>query len=142
RTLGGLWQVHVRMPELFSSSDRMRLHFLSHKFSRLALPCAILLIWGATLAMANTPAGRMELLGELALVALALADRLIPAGFPLKRISSPARMFLSMNAAALLSPAVFFVDPNRLWRPTKVKMVSPPRPAGPEPIRAGEAKSL
>lgn len=124
RTLGGLWQVHMRMPQIFSGADRMRLHFLSHKFGRLVLPWAILLIGGATLAMADTPSGRFLLLDEMGLVLLALADRIVPAKFPLKRITSPARTFLHMNAAAFCSPAVFFVSPNRLWRPTKVKLVA------------------
>jgi hypothetical protein len=133
RTLGGLWQVHVRMPQIFGGTDRMRFHFLSHKFSRLLLPWAILLIWGATMAMADTPSGRFLLIDEMALILLALVDRLVPAGFPLKRITSPARTFLHMNAAAFCSPAVFFVSPNRLWRPTKVKLV---------PQAAGEGKSI
>jgi hypothetical protein len=45
----------------------------------------------------------------------------MPAGFPLKRLSSPARTFLSMSAAALLSCAVFFVEPRRFWSPTRVE---------------------
>ena len=42
RTLAGLWQVHLRFPQLFLGRNRMRFHFLSHKFSRLVLPWAIL----------------------------------------------------------------------------------------------------
>jgi cellulose synthase/poly-beta-1,6-N-acetylglucosamine synthase-like glycosyltransferase len=42
RNLAGLWQTFARNPRLFSSSNRMRFHFLSHKFGRLALPWAIL----------------------------------------------------------------------------------------------------
>jgi cellulose synthase/poly-beta-1,6-N-acetylglucosamine synthase-like glycosyltransferase len=141
RTLGGLCQVGVRMPQLFSSADRMRFHFLSHKFGRLVLPWAILLIWGATIAMAKSPSGRFELWGEIALVLLALVDRAVPSRFPLKRLTSPARTFLQMNAAAFCAPAVFFVSPNRLWRPTKVKMIPDPPPAESAPVRASEAES-
>lgn len=43
RTLAGLWQLHARFP-LFSERNRMRFHFLLHKFSRLLLPWAILLV--------------------------------------------------------------------------------------------------
>lgn len=122
RTLAGLWQVHVRQPELFTRANRMRFHFLSHKFSRLVLPWAILLIWIATLALPPSPLRSSLLLGEVALVALAILDRFVPKGFPLKRISSPARTFLTMNAAAVLALAVFFVPPETLWRPTRVRV--------------------
>jgi hypothetical protein len=57
----------------------------------------------------------------LIFLAIALLDRLIPRRWPLKRISSPARTFLAMNAAALLAPAVFFVPAGSLWKkPTQV----------------------
>src|SRR5580658_2581147 len=48
RTLAGLWQVFGRCPKLFTSSNRMRFHFLSHKFSRLLLPWTIFTILAAT----------------------------------------------------------------------------------------------
>jgi hypothetical protein len=55
------------------------------------------------------------------LVALAVLDRFVPRAFPLKRISSPARTFVAMNAAALLAVLVFFVPPETLWRPTRMR---------------------
>ncbi|HVP54263.1 MAG TPA: glycosyltransferase family 2 protein [Candidatus Eisenbacteria bacterium] len=120
RTLGGVWQVWVRMPQLFTSANRMRLHFLAHKFSRLILPWMILV---AVLAAWLLPNGlvRSALLA-LALLVLALAalDPLLPKTFALRRISSPARSFVVLNAAALLSVAVFFVAPDRLWKPTRL----------------------
>jgi cellulose synthase/poly-beta-1,6-N-acetylglucosamine synthase-like glycosyltransferase len=122
RTLAGLWQVHARLPVLFTRANRMRFHFLSHKSARLVLPWAILLIYIATLALPPSPFRRFLVIDEFALVVIVLLDRYIPKSFPLKRISSPARTFLTMNAAALLSLAVFFVPPETLWRPTRVKM--------------------
>lgn len=122
RTLAGLWQVHARLPALFTRANRMRFHFLSHKSARLVLPWAVLLIWIATLALPASPFRAFLLVDEAVFVALALLDRYVPKSFPLKRISSPARTFLAMNAAALLSPAVFFVSPETLWRPTRVKV--------------------
>jgi len=122
RTLAGLWQVHARLPELFTSANRMRLDFLSHRFARLALPWAILLVWAATMALPASPFRRFLLIDELALVALAVLDRFAPKRFFLKRVSSPARTFLAMNAAALLAIAVFVVPPEDLWRPTRVKV--------------------
>ena len=122
RTLAGLWQVCIRMPELFTGANRMRLHFLSHKFSRLVLPWAVLLLWSATLALDASPFRSFLWIAEALLVAIALVDVLVPRKFPLKRITSPARTFMFMNAAALLSTMVFFVQPATLWRTTCVKV--------------------
>jgi cellulose synthase/poly-beta-1,6-N-acetylglucosamine synthase-like glycosyltransferase len=122
RTLAGLWQVCIRMPELFTSANRMRLHFLSHKASRLAMPWAILLIGVATLMLHPSPLRRFLLIAEWAVAVFALVDTVLPRWFPLKRVTSPARTFLSMNAAALLSTMVFFVQPATLWRTTRVKV--------------------
>jgi cellulose synthase/poly-beta-1,6-N-acetylglucosamine synthase-like glycosyltransferase len=120
RTLAGLWQLHARMPQIFTRRNRMRFHFLSHKFSRLVLPWALMLFAGATIAL---PASRFRtslLAVEVAFVLLAVANRLVPKGFPLKRLSSPAQTFLVMNVAALAAVAVFFVPATRLWKPTRV----------------------
>jgi cellulose synthase/poly-beta-1,6-N-acetylglucosamine synthase-like glycosyltransferase len=126
RTLGGLWQVYARMPELFSSRNRMRAHFLSHKFVRLVLPWALLLFAGATLALPSGSLRNVLLTGEAGFLFLAAADPLIgPASF-LKRFSSLTRTFLLMNVAAALALSVFFVSAQNLWAPTRV---SEPRPA-------------
>ena len=122
RTLAGLWQLFVRLPQLFSSANRMRFHFLSYKFGRLVLPWAILLILGSTLALTDSRWRNFLLVDELTLVALAVLDRFVPRTFFLKRISSPARTFVAMNAAALLAVLVFFVPPETLWRPTRIEV--------------------
>ena len=122
RTLAGLWQLFVRLPQLFTSADRMRFHFLSYKFGRLVLPWAILLIWGSTLALTDSRWRNFLLVDELMLVALAVLDRFVPRTFFLKRISSPARTFMAMNAAALLAVLVFFVPAETLWRPTRIEV--------------------
>lgn len=122
RTLAGLWQLFARLPQLFTSADRMRFHFLSYKFGRLVLPWAILLIWGSTLALTDSRWRNFLLVDELMLVALAVLDRFVPRTFFLKRISSPARTFMAMNAAALLAVLVFFVPAETLWRPTRIEV--------------------
>ena len=48
---------------------------------------------------------------------LALLDRLVPSGFALKRLTSPARTFIVMNAAALASVVVFFVPATETLDP-------------------------
>jgi cellulose synthase/poly-beta-1,6-N-acetylglucosamine synthase-like glycosyltransferase len=121
RNLAGLWQTFVRYPQLFSSRNRMRFHFLSHKFGRLVLPWALLMIAAGTLLLPE-PAIRWWLISaEIFFLLLAAMDGLFPKWFPMKRISSPARTFLAMNAASIAGIAVFFIEPTRLWRPTKVK---------------------
>ena len=120
RNLAGLWQIHVRIPALFTSTNRMRVHFLSHKFSRLVLPWAILLGIAATIALPSSML-RTVMLWMLAIVVAIIAlDYVIPKGWWPKRITSPARTFLLMNAASLAGVAVFFVPPQRLWKTTRV----------------------
>jgi cellulose synthase/poly-beta-1,6-N-acetylglucosamine synthase-like glycosyltransferase len=121
RTLAGLWQVHMRLPQFFTRANRMRFHFFSYKSSRLVLPWALLLVWAATLALPPSRFQRFLLADELVLVAVAAIDWLVPGKFFFKRVSSPARTFLAMNAAALLSVIVFIVPPGRLWRTTPVE---------------------
>jgi cellulose synthase/poly-beta-1,6-N-acetylglucosamine synthase-like glycosyltransferase len=119
RNLAGLWQIHARNLWLFTSANRMRWHFLSHKFGRLALPWVMLAVLAFTFAL---PHGhpRMVLLSDEAIFgALALADRWIPTWFLLKRLSSPARTFLLMNAASLGAVAVFFLPAQKFWKVTR-----------------------
>jgi poly-beta-1,6-N-acetyl-D-glucosamine synthase len=121
RTLAGLWQLHVRMPEIFSGRNRMRFHFLSHKFGRLVLPWCLLLFAGASIALPASRFKTVVLAGEIALAALAIVNRFVPKGSALKRLSSPAQTFFVMNAAAMAAMAVFFVPATRLWKPTRVE---------------------
>jgi len=125
RTLGGLWQVFARMPQLFTARDRMRLHFLSHKFGRLTLPWALLAVAGATIALPASVFRTWMLWGDFAIVALAIIDVFVPHWIPLKRITSPARTFLVMNAASIAALAVFFASPDRLWATTRVERTDP-----------------
>jgi cellulose synthase/poly-beta-1,6-N-acetylglucosamine synthase-like glycosyltransferase len=122
RTLAGLWQLFARMPQLFSSADRMRFHFLSYKFGRLVMPWAILLIWISTFALPTSSFRGFLMLDEWMFVGIAVLDSFVPRKFPLKRISSPARTFLAMNLAALLAILIFFVPPDFIWRPTRMQV--------------------
>jgi cellulose synthase/poly-beta-1,6-N-acetylglucosamine synthase-like glycosyltransferase len=125
RTLGGLWQLHVRLGKLFTRANRMRFHFLSHKFSRLVLPWAMLAMLGATIALPHGPSRTFLLWDEVALLFLAALDFVVPGKWLLKRLSSPARTFLLMNAASLAAAAVFFVPAQVLWKPTRVAKSTP-----------------
>jgi hypothetical protein len=127
RNLAGLWQTFVRNPQLFTSS-RMRFHFLSHKFGRLIMPWALLVVLGGSIMLGLTAEQWWPLIAELALVALAWIDGIVPSGFRLKRLTSPARTFLVMNSASLRAVQVFFRTPEHLWMPTKVKASEQPVP--------------
>ncbi len=121
RGMAGVWQVYARHPRLFLPANRMWMHFLSHKFGRLALPWVLVAAAAGAAGLPASPLGACVAAGGLTLVGFAFLDLLTPKGFPLKRLSSPARTFLSMSAAALLSSAVFFVEPRRFWSPTRVE---------------------
>ena len=120
RTLGGVWQAWVRMPQLFTSANRMRMHFLAHKFGRLALPWMILVGVLAAWLLPDTPVRSTLLFLALLVLALAALDPFLPKTFALRCMSSPARSFVVLNVAALLSVLVFFVPPKILWKPTRL----------------------
>ena len=120
RTSAGVWQAHVRTPQLFLNSNRMRLHFLSHKTGRLVLPWTILAMGISTYALPASPLRAFLLGGQIAVLALAALDIWLPKGFILKRFSSPARTFVVMNIAVMMSIVVFFISPQALWGTTQV----------------------
>ena len=120
RTLGGVWQAYARIPQLWTSSNRMRMHFLPHKFGRVLLPWLILIGIGAAIALPHGWIRSTLLVTALVVLALAALDLVLPAKFILRHVSSPARSFVLLNAASLASVLVFFVPPERLWKPTRV----------------------
>jgi cellulose synthase/poly-beta-1,6-N-acetylglucosamine synthase-like glycosyltransferase len=120
RTLAGLWQVYARLPQLFSSANRMRFHFLSHKFGRLLLPWTLLVTAIATWWLPPSLFRDTLLWGQYAFVALALLEPVVPQAFPGRRLFSLARTFTVMNLAAVAALAVFFVPAQKLWGTTQV----------------------
>jgi glycosyltransferase involved in cell wall biosynthesis len=120
RTLGGVWQLLIRFPELLGSRDRMRLHFLSHKFGRLLMPYAAMAAVLSSFALPH-PWREMALGVVFGAVALALLDLVTPAGWILKRVTSPFRTLLVIQAASLCSCSVFFLPAQRLWKQTRVR---------------------
>jgi cellulose synthase/poly-beta-1,6-N-acetylglucosamine synthase-like glycosyltransferase len=121
RTLAGVWQTFVRMP-LFTSANRMRMHFVPHKFGRVLLPWLILVGVVSAFALPDSPMRSGLLVIALAVIALAAIDLALPKNFILRRISSPARSFVVLNLASLASVLVFIVPPERLWKPTRVAL--------------------
>ena len=120
RTLAGVWQLLAQFPELLGSRDRMRLHFLSHKFGRLLMPYATIVAIASSFFLPD-PWRRIALIAAGAAVALALLDLLTPEGWFLKRVTSAFRTLLVMQAASLCSCSVFFVPAQWLWKQTRVR---------------------
>ncbi len=120
RTLCGLLQAHAWYPGIITASGRMRLHFLSHKLGRLVLPWAILTVMIAGFALPVSAFRDLVLAAEGLVFLVAALDRWIPSTWPLKRVTSPARMFLLMNLAAAAAVAVFFIPAEKVWKPTRV----------------------
>lgn len=119
RTLAGNFQIMKAYPALLGPRNRMWLHFMSYKFARLVLPWILIAMAVLTLFLPE-PLRIIVLAGELLVVALAVVDPLIPERFPLKRLTSPIRTFLGLMAASLCSIVIFFVPPQKLWKPTQV----------------------
>ncbi len=128
RTLAGVWQIFQRLPFLYSGSNRMRLHFLTHKLGRLLLPWLLLTALVATLLLPPSPLRTLLLGGFAAIAGLALLDLVTAKRWPWKRLTSPARSFLVMNAAAATALKVFWVPPQQMWQRTKVATADPARP--------------
>lgn len=125
RTLAGNYQIIRAYPQLLTPRNRLWFHFLSHKFGRLILPFAMLLILIASTALPSR--WRLwALLLQAAFYAAALVDRWLPES-TIKKLTSPIRTFVTLMAAAFCAVSIFFVPSNRLWRRTEVSAGSVPR---------------
>jgi poly-beta-1,6-N-acetyl-D-glucosamine synthase len=120
RTLAGVYQMAGYYPRLLAPTHALAFHFISHKLGRLLLPYALI---GAAVSGFFLPQPFAFLTGAgLALIALlALLDALVPAGFPLKRLSSPIRTFLVLMAAAFCAGFALFVPGGQVWTTTRVR---------------------
>ena len=121
RTQAGLYQILQHYPQLLSSSNRMRIHFLSAKFGRLVMPFLLILVAVSSLGLPQ-PWREVSLGTQAAFYLIALFDKLVPEGSALKRITSPVRTFVVLMAAALMGLKIFFVSPRALWKETKVRV--------------------
>ncbi len=119
RTLAGMYQVIVRQPALLTPSNRMWIHFVSHKLGRLLLPWACLAVFAASFSLPPVWV-QTALAIQGGFYGLAALDVLFAESHPLKRLSSPARTFVVLMGASLCAVSIFFVDSRKLWsRPTE-----------------------
>jgi cellulose synthase/poly-beta-1,6-N-acetylglucosamine synthase-like glycosyltransferase len=115
RLQAGLYQMLKIMPELLSSRNRMRLHFLSAKYGRIVIPYCMIAVALATIGL--PPYWRaIAAWGQVLFYGLAALDPAIPDGISLKKITSPIRTFVVLMAASLAAVRVYFVQPTSLWK--------------------------
>ena len=115
RLQAGLYQMLKIMPELLSSRNRMRLHFLSAKYGRIVIPYCMIAAALATVGL--PPYWRAAAAWSQALFyGLALLDTIVPDGVSLKKLTAPIRTFVVLMAASLAAVRVYFVQPTSLWK--------------------------
>lgn len=119
RTLAGNYQIISRYPQLLGTRNRLLFHFASYKLGRLFLPFALLACAASSLAAGGKLAFASGCVQLIAYSAAFLDPKISPRN-PLKRITSPIRTFGVMMLATLCAISIWFVPPERLWKPTYV----------------------
>jgi hypothetical protein len=114
RTLAGVYQLIAAYPQLLGPRNRMWLHFMSHKFGRMLLPWALIVV-----AIASIPLPWPILGAQAAFYLAALLDLAVPERWPLKRLTSPIRTFVVLMAASACAIAIAFVPARVLWGQTR-----------------------
>jgi cellulose synthase/poly-beta-1,6-N-acetylglucosamine synthase-like glycosyltransferase len=120
RTLAGVIQIIRAYPALLGPRNRMWIHFMSHKVSRLLLPYALAAVFVSSMWL-PPPWAKLTLAGQSAFCWVAVLDSSIPDRGLLKRITSAARTFLVLMAAAICAVSILFSPDKDFWRHTKAK---------------------
>ncbi len=112
RLQAGLYQMLKIMPQLLSSRNRMRLHFLSAKYGRIVIPYCLIAVALATFGL--PPYWRaIAAWGQVLFYGLAALDGIVPDGAKLKRLTAPIRTFVVLMAASLAAVRVYFVSAHQ-----------------------------
>jgi cellulose synthase/poly-beta-1,6-N-acetylglucosamine synthase-like glycosyltransferase len=115
RLQAGLYQMLKIMPELLSSRNRMRFHFISGKYGRIVIPYCMIAVALATIGL--PPYWRaFAAWGQVLFYGFAALDGIVPDGAVLKKLTSPIRTFVVLMAASLTAVQVYFVQPTSLWK--------------------------
>jgi len=123
RTLAGNYQILRAYPALMGPRNRMWIHYVSYKFARLLLPWLLVAVAVSSFGLPD-PWRVLFVSGQGLFYLIAALDGAIPPKFPLKRISSPARTFVTMMIAAVRGLVIFFVPPQSLWKVTSASSSS------------------
>jgi len=137
RLQAGLYQMLKIMPELLSSRNRMRLHFLSAKYGRIVVPYCMIALALATIGL--PPFWRaLATWGQVLFYGLAAIDPFVPDRFPLKKLTSLVRTFVVLMAASLAAVRVYFVSPTSLWKEASYRSATGQQM--PQPSESAEPK--
>jgi biofilm PGA synthesis N-glycosyltransferase PgaC len=119
RTLAGIYQLIGIFPALIGPGNRMWIHFVSHKLGRLLVPFALI---GMAVSSFGLPGAWKvaAIVAQGTFYLTAALDSWIPGHWPIKRISSLARTFVVLMAAAFCAVTIFFIPARRLWKETRV----------------------
>jgi poly-beta-1,6-N-acetyl-D-glucosamine synthase len=120
RTQAGVYQIIRYFPSLLWPGNRRFIHFVSHKFGRLLLPFAMILLFVSSFGLPQ-PWKTLALSCQAIFYLIALADPIVPEGTYIKRLSAVIRAFTVLVAAALCALCVFVVPAQQLWKETSVR---------------------
>lgn len=126
RTLAGVFQIISIHPRLLFPGTRMWFHFLSHKAGRLLLPWALLANL-ATSFYLPFPWKGLALAAHFTVYALAVLDFFMPESLFIKKITSPARTFVTLMLASLCAIAVLFLPSEFFWKTASNPIQKPVR---------------
>lgn len=120
RTQAGAYQLTAKMPQLLGPRNRMWLDYVSLKLGRLALPWAMLAVLVGSFGL--PPPWRATALSvQAGFYLLAALDGVFPEMSAARKISSPARAFVTLLAAPVFALRIFFVPAESLWPETQVE---------------------
>jgi biofilm PGA synthesis N-glycosyltransferase PgaC len=122
RTQAGLYQLLALEPRLLNPwRNRLWVPFVILKLGRLFMPHLLIVLFLASCCLPAT-IRPMILLPQIVFYALGFIDRFIPEGTMPKRLTGTIAAFLTLVAAAFCAQAIFFTDPSKLWKTTRVRM--------------------
>jgi biofilm PGA synthesis N-glycosyltransferase PgaC len=115
RTLAGNFEIIAAYPRLLLPTTRMWVHFVSHKLGRLLVPWALIAIAVTTPFLPRSwmvvaAASQLLVYGSAAL------DLIVPQDNLVKRVTSPARTFVVMMAAALAAARCLLPGKKDYWK--------------------------
>lgn len=113
RTQAGNLQLLVLLPGLFTSRNRMRIHYLSSKIGRLLLPWLLFAALVSSLALPG--AWKLLAVPQLLFWLVALVDGFFPHGSTVKRITGPARAFAVLIFSAVAALKILVLPARSLW---------------------------
>jgi len=124
RTQAGLYQLLALEPRLLNPwSNRLWVSFMILKLGRLVLPHLLIALFLISWWL-PAPIQAMVLIPQLFFYALSFLDRFIPEGAAAKRLTGPLAAFATLIAAAFCAQAIFFTDPGRFWKTTRVRITN------------------